>query len=133
MLRFTRANRQGRAALLSATAALALCGTAAEAAAGQDTPEVTSQQTATPPQEGDAPGLDASDTSNEGQEIIVTGTSRARAALDTPLAVSTLDDDRLARLSSSSQGDILNTIPTIKADAGGGEVATNVFIKGLPS
>ncbi|MEO6462936.1 MAG: TonB-dependent receptor plug domain-containing protein, partial [Candidatus Eisenbacteria bacterium] len=73
------------------------------------------------------------EAANEGETIVVTGTSVARKAFNTPLAVSTLDDDRLARLSSSSQGDILNTIPTIKADAGGGEVATNVFIKGLPS
>jgi outer membrane receptor protein involved in Fe transport len=80
----------------------------------------------------DTPPL-TQDNSNEGDVIIVTGTSRARAAFDTPLSVTTLDDERLARLSSSSQGDILNTVPTIKADAGGGEVATNVFIRGLPS
>ena len=67
------------------------------------------------------------------EEIIVTGTSRARAALDTPLAVTAVDDDRLAKLTSNSQADILNSVPTIKADGGGGEVATNVFVKGLPS
>jgi iron complex outermembrane recepter protein len=85
------------------------------------------------PQEQDAPGIEGADTSNEGETIIVTGTSRARAAFNTPLSVSTLDDERLARIASSSQADVLNTIPTIKADAGGGEVASNVFIRGLPS
>lgn len=69
----------------------------------------------------------------EQQEIIVTGTSRPRIALDTPLAITTLNEDALARLTSSSQADILNSVPTIKADGGGGEVATNVFVKGLPS
>ncbi len=68
-----------------------------------------------------------------GQEIIVTGTSRSRAALDTPLAISQLDDAALARAGVTSQADILNTIPSIKADGGGGEVASNVFIRGLPS
>lgn len=68
-----------------------------------------------------------------GQEIIVTGTSRSRAALDTPLAISQLDDTALARAGVTSQADILNTIPSIKADGGGGEVASNVFIRGLPS
>lgn len=84
-------------------------------------------QTAAPP-----PATAAADEVAD-EEIIVTGTSRARAALDTPLAVTALDDDRLAKLSTSSQADILNSVPTIKADAGGGEVASNVFIRGLPS
>jgi iron complex outermembrane recepter protein len=67
------------------------------------------------------------------ETIIITGTSVARAAFDTPLAVQTRDADELARLGTSSQADILNSIPTIKAEAGGGEVASNVFIRGLPS
>ncbi len=73
------------------------------------------------------------DEAAESEEIIVTGTSRSRVALDTPLAVSQLSGDALARAGVSSQADILNTIPSIKADAGGGEVASNIFIKGLPS
>lgn len=67
------------------------------------------------------------------EEVVVTGTSRARASYDTPLAATTLDSDRLTLLSASSQADILNSVPTIKAEGGGGEVAANVFIKGLPS
>ena len=59
-------------------------------------------------------------------EIIVTGTSRSRIALDTPLAVSQLGEDALARTGVTSQADILNTIPSIKADGGGGEVAANI-------
>src|SRR5436190_16493523 len=65
--------------------------------------------------------------------IIVTGTSRNRVALDTPLAVTTADSKDLQRMTASGQADILNSIPTIKADGGGGEVAANVFVKGLPS
>ncbi len=67
------------------------------------------------------------------ETIVVTGTSLARAAFDTPLAVQTRDAYDLARLGTSSQADILNSIPTIKAEGGGGEVASNVFIRGLPS
>ena len=66
-------------------------------------------------------------------EVVVTGTSLARAEHDTPLAATTLDIRQLAQLSASSQADILNAVPTIKAEGGGGEVAANVFIKGLPS
>lgn len=81
----------------------------------------------------DTPPVDAPTAAEDEETIVITGTSRGRAAFDTPLAVSTLDDEALARLGSSSQADILNSIPTIKADAGGGEVASNVFIRGLPS
>lgn len=66
-------------------------------------------------------------------EIVVTGTSRARIALDTPLAVTQVNETSLIRLGGTGQATILNTIPTIKADGGGGEVAANVFIRGLPS
>jgi iron complex outermembrane recepter protein len=71
--------------------------------------------------------------SNQLEEIVVTGTSLARASVDTPLAVTSFDEQRLAQLTANSQADILNSVPTIKAEGGGGEVATNVFIKGLPS
>ena len=67
------------------------------------------------------------------ETVLVTGTSLARSALDTPLAATSIDEDRLAKLTANSQADILNSVPTIKAEGGGGEVAANVFIKGLPS
>lgn len=81
------------------------------------------------------PGLAAAQAADgsEVEELIVTGTSRARVAENTPMAVTALNDERLQKAGVSSQADILNTVPTIKADAGGGEVASNVFIRGLPS
>jgi len=86
------------------------------------TPLTVTAQDATPETEG-----------NQLEEIVVTGTSLARASVDTPLAVTSIDEQRLAQLTSNSQADILNSVPTIKAEGGGGEVAANVFIKGLPS
>jgi len=85
-------------------------------------PLTVTAQEATPEGEG-----------NQLEEVVVTGTSLARASVDTPLAVTSFDEDRLAQLTSNSQADILNSVPTIKAEGGGGEVAANVFIKGLPS
>ncbi len=73
------------------------------------------------------------ETGETAPEIIVTGTSRARIALDTPLAVTSLSSQSIARLTASGQADILNSVPSIKADGGGGEAATNVFVRGLPS
>lgn len=75
----------------------------------------------------------ASEPEKEVDVVIVTGTSRSRVALDTPLAVTQLNAQSLSRLSSGGQADILNSVPTIKADGGGGEVAANIFVKGLPS
>ncbi|MCA1662138.1 MAG: TonB-dependent receptor [Novosphingobium sp.] len=107
------------AALLAGSALTAF---APAAALAQETPaEVAAEDTA------------ADDIVDDQNVIIVTGTNRSRVALDTPLAVTTADSQDLQRLGVSSQADILNSIPTIKADAGGGEVAANVFIKGLPS
>ena len=85
-------------------------------------PLAVSAQDATPEGEG-----------NQLEEIVVTGTSLARASVDTPLAVTSLDEQRLSLVTGNSQADILNSVPTIKAEGGGGEVAANVFIKGLPS
>lgn len=67
------------------------------------------------------------------EEVVITGTSKARRGFSSPLSVSRLDEQQLQYRSSSSQADILRSIPSIKAEGGGGEVAANVFIKGLPS
>jgi iron complex outermembrane recepter protein len=83
--------------------------------------------------ENQSPPTAPEDVANQGEVIIITGTSRARAAFNTPLAVTSLGQARLSKLPSSSQADILNTVPTLKADAGGGEVASNIFVRGLPS
>jgi outer membrane receptor protein involved in Fe transport len=118
--------QRSRATLFSAAAMIALapaCGWA------QVAPGATDTSTPAPIEEqaADAPA------GNDQGDIIVTATSVARRALDTPLAVSSLGSEQLARTSSVSQADVLNTIPSIKADGGGGEVAANVFVRGLPS
>ena len=70
---------------------------------------------------------------NTVEQIVVTGTSAARTILKTPMQTTTLDSQRLEVLASNSAADLLTTIPTLKAEGGGGEVATNVFVAGLPS
>ena len=64
-------------------------------------------QETTPPQDT---------TPTELETVLVTGTSLSRAALDTPLAATSIDEDRLAKLTANSQADILNSVPTIKTD-----------------
>jgi iron complex outermembrane recepter protein len=110
-MKSTIATRKFRAGLATGIASFALIASAAHA------------QTPTTPAEAEATGPD----------IIVTGTSRARIALDTPLAVTSVNEQSIARLTASGQADILNSVPSIKADGGGGEAAANVFVRGLPS
>ena len=116
-----------RLALLAGTAAIA-----APAAAAPTSQEAQGAQATTVAQQPVNAPDDAAPQSDQA-DVIVTGTSVARRALDTPLAVTSLDSQQLARSSGINQADILNTIPTIKADGSGGEVAANVFVRGLPS
>lgn len=66
-------------------------------------------------------------------EVVVTATNTRRTQLESPLSLTTFSPKTLQRLSASSEADILRTVPGITAEGGGGEVATNVFIRGLPS
>jgi len=65
--------------------------------------------------------------------VIVTGTSKARTELKTPLVATSISADKLQTLAANSTADILTTVPALKAEGGGGEVAANIFVAGLPS
>lgn len=71
--------------------------------------------------------------SNDIEKIVVTGSSLARAEADTPAKTAIYDNDELANTGFSSQADILISVPGLKVEGGGGEVATNAFVRGLPS
>ena len=66
-------------------------------------------------------------------EVVVTGTFTGRSQKNSPMSLTVLNGKQLARLSSNSQADILRTVPGITAEGGGGEVATNLFVRGFPS
>ena len=85
----------------------------------------------TPPPSSPNGGAPAEPSS--GNAIIITGTSVARSQLNTPMQATRIDAARLELLNTSSPADILTTIPMLKAEGGGGEVASNIFVAGLPS
>ncbi|MEM9259923.1 MAG: carboxypeptidase-like regulatory domain-containing protein, partial [Bacteroidota bacterium] len=66
-------------------------------------------------------------------EIVVTGSFTGRTQKTSPMSITLIGTEQLQRLSSNSQADILRTVPGITAEGGGGEVASNVFVRGLPS
>ncbi len=66
-------------------------------------------------------------------EVVVTGTFSGRTQKESPMSMTILNAKQLQLLSSNSQADVLRTIPGITAEGGGGEVATNLFVRGFPS
>lgn len=67
------------------------------------------------------------------EEIVVTGTGVERTGFETPQSVAGFNEEDLRSFTSSSQADIMTQLPGISAEGGGGEVATNVFHRALPS
>ncbi|MDP5121868.1 MAG: TonB-dependent receptor [Spirosomaceae bacterium] len=66
-------------------------------------------------------------------EVVVTATFGTKSQKDSPLSMTYLSAKQVANLAANSQADVLRTIPGITAEGGGGEVASNIFIRGLPS
>lgn len=65
--------------------------------------------------------------------IVLTATSTRRSQKETPLSITSFSAKQLAEVNTSSQADILASVPGITTEGGGGEVASNVFVRGLPS
>jgi len=66
-------------------------------------------------------------------EIVLTASATFRSQKETPMSISSIKQKEITRLSANSQADIIRSIPGITAEGGGGETATNVFVRGLPS
>ncbi|WP_298494269.1 TonB-dependent receptor [uncultured Algibacter sp.] len=70
---------------------------------------------------------------NSLDEVVLTASATFRSQKDTPMSISSLKQNEITKLSANSQADILRSIPGITAEGGGGETASNVFVRGLPS
>lgn len=66
-------------------------------------------------------------------EVLLTATSTTRSQKETPLSITSINSKQLAKLNTSSQADVLRSVPGITVEGGGGEVASNIFVRGLPS
>ncbi|MEO0895236.1 MAG: TonB-dependent receptor [Bacteroidota bacterium] len=67
------------------------------------------------------------------EAVVVTGTFSGRSQKESPISMTYLNANQIQNLTANSQADILRTVPGITAEGGGGEVASNVFVRGLPS
>jgi iron complex outermembrane recepter protein len=114
----SKLNRYAVSVAAVVTAMLATAAAQAQQAQTQTTPATTN---------------DAPSSAEPLEEVIVTGTSKARTDLKTPLVATSIDSEKLQSLMANGPADILSTIPALKAEGGGGEVAANVFVAGLPS
>jgi iron complex outermembrane receptor protein len=65
--------------------------------------------------------------------IVVTANNSRRTQMEMPISVASFGPAKLANLRFNSNADILRTVPGITAEGGGGDVASNIFIRGLPS
>ena len=66
-------------------------------------------------------------------EVVLTATSAKRSQKETPMSITSFGAKQLSQANMSSQADILKSVPGITTENGGGEVASNVFVRGLPS
>jgi len=74
-----------------------------------------------------------SDKSMEIDEfIVVTASSVERSAHLSPLSITQFNEDDINHYDFNSQADILRHIPGLKVEGGGGEVASNIAVLGMP-
>ncbi|WP_299676045.1 TonB-dependent receptor domain-containing protein [uncultured Tenacibaculum sp.] len=66
-------------------------------------------------------------------EVVLTASSTFRSQKNAPLSITSLKQKEITKLSANSQADIIRSVPGVTAEGGGGETATNVFVRGLPS
>ncbi len=75
----------------------------------------------------------STDSATTDDVIIVTGTTKGRTGFDSPQSVNSFPEEDIRKFTAASQADVLTQLPGIAAEGGGGEVATNFFVRGLPS
>ena len=66
-------------------------------------------------------------------QVVVTGTGTSRTQKEMSASLTQLSAKQIQATSPNSMADILRFIPGVHAEGGGGEVAANIFVRGLPA
>lgn len=66
-------------------------------------------------------------------QVVVTGTGTARTQKEMTGSLSQISAKQIQAISANSMADILRIIPGVHAEGGGGDVASNIFVRGMPS
>ena len=67
------------------------------------------------------------------EEVTITGSMTVRTENEAAMSMTSMKADEIQMKAASGQADILRSVPGITAEGGGGEVAANIFVRGLPS
>ncbi len=67
------------------------------------------------------------------EQVVVTGTSTTRTQKEMTGSLSQLSAKQIQAISANSMADILRIIPGVHAEGGGGDVASNIMVRGMPS
>ncbi|RMI12492.1 MAG: TonB-dependent receptor, partial [Calditrichaeota bacterium] len=67
------------------------------------------------------------------EPVEVTARRRPRFTGETPVRLTMFGDEEIQPLAPNSLADVLRSLPGIHAEGGGGEVAANIFVRGLPA
>jgi outer membrane receptor protein involved in Fe transport len=67
------------------------------------------------------------------EQVVVTGTSTTRTQREMAGSLTQLSSKQIQATSPNSMADILRFIPGVHVEGGGGDVASNIFVRGLPS
>ncbi|AFK05732.1 TonB-dependent receptor plug (plasmid) [Emticicia oligotrophica DSM 17448] len=66
-------------------------------------------------------------------QVVVTGTNTTRTQKEMTASLSQLNSKQIQAINANSMADIIRVIPGVHAEGGGGEVASNIMVRGLPS
>ncbi len=67
------------------------------------------------------------------EQVVVTGTSTTRTQKEMTGSLAQISAKQIQAIAPNSMADILRTIPGVHAEGGGGDVASNILVRGMPA
>ncbi|QJU58773.1 TonB-dependent receptor [Sphingomonas sp. AP4-R1] len=116
-----------RTSILAGTALFALCVSLATPAFAADAGAAAADAAAAPADAAPA------DQSEQGPDVIVTGSTRAQRRFDASYAINTLSQEQIEKIAPVNFADLIGQLPGFQTEITGGEVQNIYRIRGLPN